>query len=242
MPREELRTPRLPRGTGRLPSSACSRISPRRGGSGSDPDGVAAPVHDSVRSDRGRRRKRRPRWWTRRRRPGWHGRRGPAPWPLVGPGPPSCWTGWPGCSSGRARPRPRGGRPPRPPRGPLAALKDRSESAGRRDRRSRSPRSRSSTGLSRKYVIPLLEYLDRERVTRRAGNDRAWCRMPRIMTESWDQRARNDAPPGRHPRAVRAPLPLDFREATEQSAFVVNINILGAYVAHERHARSSDSR
>jgi selenocysteine-specific elongation factor len=27
-------------------------------------------------------------------------------------------------------------------------------------------------GLSRKYVIPLLEYLDRERVTRRAGNDR----------------------------------------------------------------------
>jgi selenocysteine-specific elongation factor len=28
------------------------------------------------------------------------------------------------------------------------------------------------TGLSRKYVIPLLEYLDRERITRRAGNDR----------------------------------------------------------------------
>jgi selenocysteine-specific elongation factor len=28
------------------------------------------------------------------------------------------------------------------------------------------------TGLSRKYVIPLLEYLDRERVTRRVGNDR----------------------------------------------------------------------
>jgi len=28
------------------------------------------------------------------------------------------------------------------------------------------------TGLSRKYVIPLLEYLDRERVTRRAGNER----------------------------------------------------------------------
>jgi selenocysteine-specific elongation factor len=27
-------------------------------------------------------------------------------------------------------------------------------------------------GLSRKYVIPLLEYLDRERITRRAGNDR----------------------------------------------------------------------
>jgi selenocysteine-specific elongation factor len=28
------------------------------------------------------------------------------------------------------------------------------------------------TGLTRKYVIPLLEYLDRERVTRRAGSDR----------------------------------------------------------------------
>ena len=28
------------------------------------------------------------------------------------------------------------------------------------------------TGLSRKYTIPLLEYLDRERITRRVGNDR----------------------------------------------------------------------
>jgi hypothetical protein len=28
------------------------------------------------------------------------------------------------------------------------------------------------TGLSRKHVIPLLEYLDRERVTRRAGASR----------------------------------------------------------------------
>jgi selenocysteine-specific elongation factor len=28
------------------------------------------------------------------------------------------------------------------------------------------------TGLTRKFVIPLLEYLDRERVTRRSGNDR----------------------------------------------------------------------
>jgi selenocysteine-specific elongation factor len=28
------------------------------------------------------------------------------------------------------------------------------------------------TGLSRKFVIPLLEFLDRERVTRRAGSDR----------------------------------------------------------------------
>jgi selenocysteine-specific elongation factor len=28
------------------------------------------------------------------------------------------------------------------------------------------------TGLSRKFAIPLLEFLDRERVTRRAGADR----------------------------------------------------------------------
>ena len=28
------------------------------------------------------------------------------------------------------------------------------------------------TGVSRKYAIPLLEYLDRERVTKRVGNDR----------------------------------------------------------------------
>ncbi|HWX25518.1 MAG TPA: SelB C-terminal domain-containing protein, partial [Vicinamibacteria bacterium] len=28
------------------------------------------------------------------------------------------------------------------------------------------------TGLTRKFVIPLLEYLDRERVTRRVGADR----------------------------------------------------------------------
>ena len=28
------------------------------------------------------------------------------------------------------------------------------------------------TGLSRKYVIPLLEWLDREKVTRRSGADR----------------------------------------------------------------------
>lgn len=28
------------------------------------------------------------------------------------------------------------------------------------------------TGLSRKHVIPLLEYLDRERLTRRSGSDR----------------------------------------------------------------------
>ena len=30
----------------------------------------------------------------------------------------------------------------------------------------------ADTGLSRKHAIPLLEYLDRARVTRRHGNDR----------------------------------------------------------------------
>ncbi|HLP99826.1 MAG TPA: SelB C-terminal domain-containing protein, partial [Candidatus Limnocylindria bacterium] len=29
------------------------------------------------------------------------------------------------------------------------------------------------TGVTRKYAIPLLEYLDRERVTRRVGDERA---------------------------------------------------------------------
>ena len=34
------------------------------------------------------------------------------------------------------------------------------------------PAFKEMTGLSRKYVIPLLEYLDRERITRRSGHDR----------------------------------------------------------------------
>jgi selenocysteine-specific elongation factor len=34
-------------------------------------------------------------------------------------------------------------------------------------------RFKDMTGVSRKYAIPLLEYLDRERVTRRVGNERA---------------------------------------------------------------------
>jgi selenocysteine-specific elongation factor len=33
-------------------------------------------------------------------------------------------------------------------------------------------RFKELTGLSRKYAIPLLEYLDRERVTRRVGDER----------------------------------------------------------------------
>jgi selenocysteine-specific elongation factor len=33
-------------------------------------------------------------------------------------------------------------------------------------------RFKDMTGVSRKYAIPLLEYLDRERVTRRVGDER----------------------------------------------------------------------
>jgi selenocysteine-specific elongation factor len=46
-----------------------------------------------------------------------------------------------------------------------------------REYKSKSPRIdvahfKELTGVSRKYAIPLLEYLDREHVTRRAGEDR----------------------------------------------------------------------
>jgi selenocysteine-specific elongation factor len=34
------------------------------------------------------------------------------------------------------------------------------------------PAFKELTGITRKYAIPLLEYLDRERVTRRAGEER----------------------------------------------------------------------
>jgi selenocysteine-specific elongation factor len=34
------------------------------------------------------------------------------------------------------------------------------------------PAFKELTGITRKYAIPLLEYLDRERVTQRAGNER----------------------------------------------------------------------
>ena len=45
------------------------------------------------------------------------------------------------------------------------------------EQKSRSPRMdvagfKELTGVSRKYAIPLLEYLDRERVTRRVGDER----------------------------------------------------------------------
>jgi selenocysteine-specific elongation factor len=34
------------------------------------------------------------------------------------------------------------------------------------------PAFKELAGISRKYAIPLLEYIDRERVTRRAGDER----------------------------------------------------------------------
>jgi selenocysteine-specific elongation factor len=45
------------------------------------------------------------------------------------------------------------------------------------EQKSRSPRIdvaefKELTGVSRKYAIPLLEYLDRERVTKRVGDAR----------------------------------------------------------------------
>jgi selenocysteine-specific elongation factor len=42
----------------------------------------------------------------------------------------------------------------------------------RREARISVPEFKELTGVSRKYAIPLLEYLDRERVTRRAGDER----------------------------------------------------------------------
>jgi selenocysteine-specific elongation factor len=50
-------------------------------------------------------------------------------------------------------------------RGKIAALKS---SAPKID----VARFKDLTGVSRKYAIPLLEYLDRERVTRRVGDER----------------------------------------------------------------------
>ncbi len=44
--------------------------------------------------------------------------------------------------------------------------------AARRGARFGVPEFKEWTGVSRKYAIPLLEYLDRERVTRREGNER----------------------------------------------------------------------
>jgi selenocysteine-specific elongation factor len=58
-------------------------------------------------------------------------------------------------------------------RGALAHLKERLSTyrKGRGERIS-VPAFKELTGITRKYAIPLLEYLDRERVTRRAGDER----------------------------------------------------------------------
>src|SRR5205823_10576008 len=44
--------------------------------------------------------------------------------------------------------------------------------ASRRGERFAVPAFKDWTGVSRKYAIPLLEYLDRERITRREGDQR----------------------------------------------------------------------
>ncbi len=44
--------------------------------------------------------------------------------------------------------------------------------AGRKAARFNVGAFKDWTGISRKYAIPLLEYLDRERVTRREGDER----------------------------------------------------------------------
>ena len=44
--------------------------------------------------------------------------------------------------------------------------------AGHKGERFKVPQFKEWTGISRKYAIPLLEYLDRQRVTRREGDER----------------------------------------------------------------------
>src|SRR5262252_4345219 len=58
-------------------------------------------------------------------------------------------------------------------RGALAQLRERLASFKKsKGERITVPVFKELTGITRKYAIPLLEYLDRERVTRRAGDDR----------------------------------------------------------------------
>jgi selenocysteine-specific elongation factor len=52
----------------------------------------------------------------------------------------------------------------------LAGL--RGKLAARKGQRLSVPQFKELAGVSRKYAIPLLEYLDRERVTRREGDER----------------------------------------------------------------------
>ena len=55
----------------------------------------------------------------------------------------------------------------------LAQLRDRLSAYKKaKGERISVPIFKELTGITRKYAIPLLEYLDRERVTRRAGDER----------------------------------------------------------------------
>jgi selenocysteine-specific elongation factor len=51
-------------------------------------------------------------------------------------------------------------------------VKLRGELAKKQGERFAVPAFKDWTGVSRKYAIPLLEYLDREHVTRREGDER----------------------------------------------------------------------
>ncbi len=53
-----------------------------------------------------------------------------------------------------------------------ALVKLREQLGGRRGQRFKVPEFKDWAGVSRKYAIPLLEYFDRERVTRREGDER----------------------------------------------------------------------
>jgi len=55
----------------------------------------------------------------------------------------------------------------------IASLKD--ILASRRGQRFGVAEFKDWTGISRKYAIPLLEFLDREKVTRREGEQRLIC-------------------------------------------------------------------
>jgi selenocysteine-specific elongation factor len=57
-------------------------------------------------------------------------------------------------------------------RGELEALKQKVRERWPPGSRIEVGEFKALTGLTRKHAIPLLEFLDRERVTRRAGNDR----------------------------------------------------------------------
>ncbi|HSE48768.1 MAG TPA: SelB C-terminal domain-containing protein, partial [Terriglobales bacterium] len=57
-------------------------------------------------------------------------------------------------------------------RSALAALRDQLAAYKKTSPRLDVAKFKDLTGVSRKYAIPLLEWLDRERVTRRVGDER----------------------------------------------------------------------